>query len=343
MKGCFVLSNDSCVYLSLFTCFGKHTKLVHPLMPCMPAPLQLSHSNYSSWLLGYKISKPACSWKMKLDLETWSASNSIPYRQHDSLDIRFQRRLSLSSPANVDSHIPLTTVLCTAAYSGESLPVGQSAQHSFQVRRMQEPKQTQGHSRRQLWFSCMPQRSKRCFPSNPRRWILAWCWQLPIQDWTVWCKVVSAPTEVYRANQYDSVSCQKCRVCAELHHTSKHLFFSKPSSSQPGPTHEAYETQDQRLIREVRRGAKEGTQLWRNHFHLFCHCHPVELPLQHRRESLDWPGVFVSCIYLVWVKDEEEKTQPAQAEDTHRALSIWHSYKYQKNYSCILKCILQFV
>lgn len=38
--------------------------------------------------------------------------------------------------------------------------------------------------------------------------------------------------------------------------------------------------------------------------------HPVELPLQHRKGSLDWPNVFIYYICLVLVRDGEGKNTP---------------------------------
>lgn len=113
--------------------------------------------------------------------------------------------------------------------------------------------------------------------------------------------LVSAYTEACSANQYASVSCQKCLICTELYHTGKHLVFSKSSSSQPWPTHEAYGNQETRLMREVRWGSKEGTQLWKNHFLLFCHCLEVSdvpscgtaSPAQERKFRL------AKCLHLL--------------------------------------------
>lgn len=101
-------------------------------------------------------------------------------------------------------------------------------------------------------------------------------------------------------------------VLSSTNCTQEASVFSKLSGSQPGPTREAYGKQEPRLIREVRWGFKEGTQLWRHHLQLFCHCLEMSdvlscgtaSPAQERKFRL---GKFLHFLHLFGVKMKREK------------------------------------
>lgn len=145
MKGCSLLSNGSCVYFLMLRCIGKYMKLVHSVMSRVPVPLQPSHSNHSSWLLGSKMNKPACSfWKMKLDLETRKVCFELYTLQtawiHSTSD--FNQDLLSAVQQMLVRTFPWPLSCARERITGESLPFEQTAHHSLRVRRMQGQKQT---------------------------------------------------------------------------------------------------------------------------------------------------------------------------------------------------------
>ena len=74
----------------------------------------------------------------------------------------------------------------------------------------------------------------------------------------VWYKLVSAYTEVCNANRYASVACQKCPICTELHHTSKHLFFQKLQILSLGLHMKLMETKSQDSSEKWGEGLRKG-------------------------------------------------------------------------------------